>query len=108
MKKTLPKPPAHLQPETKRWWKDIVEGFELESHHLRLLQAACESWDRMQSARAVLDAQGVSYVDRFDAPRARPEVAVERDAKISFARLLRELGLDAAPGPDAPRPHPLH
>jgi phage terminase small subunit len=102
--KNLPKPPAHLQKATKLWWKTIVADFELESHHLRLLQAACESWDRLQAARIVLDRDGVSYVDRFGAPRARPEVAVERDAKVSFARLVRELNLDSAPGPDAPRP----
>jgi len=102
--KSLPKPPAHLQKATKRWFSDIVAAYELESHHLRLLQAACESWDRLQAARVVLDRDGISYVDRFNAPRARPEVAVERDAKVSFARLVRELNLDGAPGPDAPRP----
>ena len=88
----------------RRIGADIVAAYELESHHLRLLQAACESWDRLQAARVVLDRDGISYVDRFNAPRARPEVAVERDAKVSFARLVRELNLDGAPGPDAPRP----
>ena len=106
--KTLPKPPAHLRVSTKKWWKTIVETFELESHHLRLLQAACESWDRMQAARAVLDRDGVSWTDRFGAPRARPEVAVERDAKVSFARLVRELNLDSAPGADLLRPPALN
>ena len=34
------------------------------------------------------------YIDRFKAPKARPEVAIERDASILFARLVRELDLD--------------
>jgi P27 family predicted phage terminase small subunit len=108
MSEKLPTPPLHLQPATKRWWKSIVETFDLESHHLRLLQAACESWDRMQAARAVLDEKGVTYQNRFGDPCARPEVAIERDAKVSFARLVRELNLDSAPGPDGPRPPALN
>lgn len=100
----LPLPPAHLLPETAAWWTSILRTFDLESGALRLLQLAAESWDRCQRARAVLDAEGTTYTDRFGAPRARPEVAVERDSRIAFARLLRELALDSVPMPDAPRP----
>ncbi|MEJ7714176.1 MAG: hypothetical protein WKF40_00095 [Thermoleophilaceae bacterium] len=46
---------------------------------------------------------GTTYTDRFGQPRARPEVNIERDARIAFARLLRELDLDGEPAPD-PRP----
>jgi hypothetical protein len=81
----------------------VVEEFELEEHHVKLLTLAAEAWDRGQQARAVLDAEGISYVDRFGAPRSRPEVAVERDSRIAFARLLRELDLDVDTRPD-PRP----
>jgi phage terminase small subunit len=107
-KNELPKPPSHLTPASKSWWQVVVENFELEPHHLKLLQAAAESWDRLQSARAVLDKEGISYLDRFGAPRARPEVAVERDAKIAFARLVRELRLDDIPPPEAARPPALN
>lgn len=103
----IPKAPKHLRPATKRWWREVVETFDLESHHLRLLQAAAESWDRLQGAREVLDKNGVSYVDRFGAPRARPEVAVERDSRVAFARLCRELRLDDVPPPDVERPPSL-
>jgi hypothetical protein len=41
------------------------------------------------------------YVDRFQQPRARPEISIERDSRIAFARLVRELALDLAP-PDEP------
>ena len=34
------------------------------------------------------------YIDRFNAPKARPEVAIKRDASILFDRLVRELDLD--------------
>ena len=63
----------------------------------RLLTACAESWDRLQQAREALAANGLTYLDRYGAPRSRPEVAIERDSRIAFARLLRQLDLDAGP-----------
>lgn len=79
-------------------------GFELDAHHVRLLQLAAESWDRGQQAREALGKHGITFTDRFGAPHARPEVAIERDARIAFARLLRELALDVDPPADARPP----
>lgn len=92
-----PEAPKHLRPPTRQWWRSIVRDFELESHHLRLLRLCCESWDRCQEAREVLAKEGLTYDDRFGQPRSRPEVAIERDSRVSFARLLRELALDVEP-----------
>lgn len=89
-----PKPPKHLKTATRRWWASIVEEYVLEPHHLRLLTAASEAWDRMLDARAALKRHGLTYEDRHGAPRPRPEVAIERDSRIAFARMLREVGLD--------------
>jgi hypothetical protein len=66
------------------------------------LQAAAEAWDRLQEARARLAKDG-TYVEGRYGLRAHPAVAVEKDSKTLFARLLRELDLDGEPGPD-PRP----
>jgi P27 family predicted phage terminase small subunit len=88
------KPPAHLKPATKRWFKHVCEQFELEQHHVRLLTMACEAWDRAVESREALAAKGLTYDDRFGQPHARPEVAIERDSRIAFARLTRELCLD--------------
>lgn len=97
-----PKPPGHLRAETRRWWASVVEDFVLEPHHVRLLTLAAEAWDRCWQAREALAEHGITYTDRFGSPKARPEVAVERDSKIAFARLLRELNLDID-SPDEPR-----
>jgi hypothetical protein len=86
--------PPHLRPETASWWQTVVTEFELEPHHLRLLRLACEAWDRGQEAREAIAQHGSVFVDRFGQPRARPEIAIERDSRISFARMLRELALD--------------
>jgi len=82
----------------------VVDDFELEPHHVRLLTLAAESWDRCTQAREALAEHGLTYTDRFDQPRARPEVAVERDSRIAFARLVRELALDVDEPAEGSRP----
>jgi phage terminase small subunit len=99
------KPPKHLRTTTKRWWSQVNADYALADHHRRILTLACEAWDRAQQAREALEAAGsLTYEDRFAAPRARPEVAMERDARIGFARLVRELALDDDDMPDVRPP----
>ena len=96
------KPPKHLIPTTKRWWSAVVADYDLEDHHIKLLTLAAESWDRCREAREAIQREGLTFLDRFGAPHARPEVAVERDSRIAFARILRELALDVNhPGDDS-------
>lgn len=97
-------PPAHLRPDTAAWWQAVASDYALEAHHLRILTLAAEAWDRGVEAREAIARHGTVYVDRFDQPRARPEVAIERDSRIAFARLVRELALDIDPPDEAGRP----
>ncbi|MCC6228522.1 MAG: P27 family phage terminase small subunit [Phycisphaerales bacterium] len=97
-------PPAHLRPASSAWFREVVAEFALESHHLHLLALACEALDRAADAREAIARHGAVYVDRYGQPRARPEVGIERDSRIAFARLLRELGLDVEGPSEAPRP----
>jgi P27 family predicted phage terminase small subunit len=99
-------PPKHLKPETAAWYAHITSEYELESHHYKLLIKACEAHDRGEEARLAIAEHGLVYEDRFGAPKTRPEVAVERDSRISFARLCREIGMDLAP-PAESRPNAL-
>lgn len=96
MKKAQEKPgkQGHLKAETHEWWQDLQREYVLEPHHIRLLTLAAEAWDRCQQAREVIDREGLTYVDRFGSPKSRPEIAIERDARLAFARLIRELNLD--------------
>jgi phage terminase small subunit len=80
-----------------------VADYQLEEHHLRLLTLAAEAWDRAQMARATILEHGAFFHDRHGSPRPHPALAVERDSRIAFARLVRELDLDGEPLPD-PRP----
>lgn len=101
------KAPAHLKPKTRDWFESVCDGYVLEEHHLRLLTLASEAWDRCEAAREVIDRDGMTYIDRFEASRVRPEVAIERDSRLAFARLIRELDLDTEATPDTPRPPAL-
>lgn len=89
-------PPKHLRPSTRKWFEHVVESYELEQHHIRLLTLAAELWDRAEQAREALAEHGLVFTDRFGCPRSRPEIAVERDCRIAFARLIRELDLDVS------------
>ena len=71
-----PRAPSHLRPETARWFRNVLAEWELSEHHVRLLVIAAEAWDQAQLAREVLDREGATYLDRFQAPHARPEVKV--------------------------------
>jgi phage terminase small subunit len=105
-KSAVVKPPKHLRAATSQWFAEVVGEYELDSHHIRLLVKACESWDRSEQAREALLKHGLTYEDRFGAPHARPECAIERDSRLAFARLIREISLDVSP-PSESRPATL-
>jgi phage terminase small subunit len=93
-----PPAPAHLTEATRRWWAQIVKGWTLEAHHLRLLQVACESWDLAQTARAEMKRDGLT-VKTINGVKTHPAAAIARDARIVFVRTLREMNLDTEPAP---------
>jgi phage terminase small subunit len=108
MAKNELKPPDYLQFSTKKWWKDTVSRWVLEPHHIRLLTLAASSWDRAEQARELLAVHGLTYTDpKSGRPCSRPEVAVERDSRLAFARLIRELDLDLEPPKATSKPPAL-
>src|SRR5688572_21343919 len=101
--KTVHKAPDHLREPTRAWWESVMRDYVLEPHHVRLLTLAGEAWDRACESREALAKHGLTFIDRYDQPRLRPEFQAERDSRTSFCRCLRELGLDVAP-PEGARP----
>ena len=106
MKAKNPKAPAHLTEPTRAWWRSVVREYELQPHHMRLLQAAAECWDRLQEARELLARDGLVIEGREGGMRPHPAAAIERDSRIAFARLIRELDLDVD-SPSSPRMAPV-
>ena len=97
-------PPRHLAAPTRAWWRALVGRWELEEHHIRLLTLAAEAWDRGQQARRVVSKDGLTTDTRDGGVKLHPAVRVEQDARIAFARLIRELDLDVNPPKEASRP----
>ena len=93
--------PTDLSPASTAWVADIVDHFEIDPHHERLLTLAAQAWDRCQEARALLDKDGIIIGGREGGSRAHPAVAVERDSRAAFAALVKQLQLD---GDDDKRP----
>jgi phage terminase small subunit len=64
-----------------------VAKLELDKHHLQLLEAACQAWDRMMQARAALAEHGLTYIDAkgdFAFPFPRRQSC--KDQPIAFRR----------------------
>ena len=99
-----PRAPRHLKSATRKWYEEIARDYEMDAHHYRLLAGAASAWDRAEAARKALSENGLTFLDRFNQPRARPECNIARDSMILFSRLLREIGLDAPNLPSVPRP----
>lgn len=95
--------PRHLSTESKKLYSHVIGSYDLPPHQLKTLRLACEALDRSTQAREVINEKGLTMLDRFEQEKPRPEVAIERDSRISYARLMRELYLeDVAPGSDLP------
>src|SRR5262249_42621521 len=95
------KAPAHLRPDTREWWVSVHQDYDLAEHHSRLLTMACEAWDRACEAREILAKDGIVIGGREAAVRPHPCIAIEREARLAFARLVAQLSLDAeAPAVD--------
>src|SRR2546426_3284424 len=91
------RPPTHLSPDAKRWWRLVLERYELQDQHLRLLQLAAEAWDRAAQARRILKRDGLAYRDDHGHPRKHPAVSLEEQARLAFPRVLRALSPDGEP-----------
>ena len=101
---TRPVAPGHLSLEARRMWLSVARNYEMEPQDIGVLTATMEAFDRYKQAGRVLDDKGLTYLDRFGAPHARPEVKAEVDYRTQFFRGIRELDLRGSPAmADLPR-----
>ena len=102
LKARTPKPPADLSEGSRVFWKQVVGGWELDAHHLAVLEIACKSWDRASEAAAAVAIEGAFFSDRHGNRKAHPGIAIELQSRKMFVACLRELGLDVK-APEPPR-----
>ena len=103
----LPATPRSLRTKGKALWKSVTAQFELEGYQLESLRLACEALDRIEDARLAIQKHGLVIEGRLGV-KANPACDVEKNNKTIFARLLREIGLDAILDAEATRPKPLY
>lgn len=99
--------PAHLRQQTAEWWRSVHKDYELEPHHVRLLTLAAEAWDRTTEAREAIAKDGLTVTTKDGGIKAHPAVGIERDSRLAFARLVRELDLDVDGPAESRRPPAL-
>jgi P27 family predicted phage terminase small subunit len=83
--------PEHLSDQSKDWWEGVLREFHLAPHQIKLLQAACESWDRAQEARRAIEEHGVVTKGRYGQVVANPAAVIEKESRALFARLIAQL-----------------
>ncbi len=90
-----PKPPKHLSSASKRWFRSVVDEWEMSPTDVKVLVLACQALDRAEAARQTLATEGEFYRDEIkDVIRAHPAVLVARDMTTLAARLIKDLRLD--------------
>jgi phage terminase small subunit len=92
LKPADPDMPLDLSDDMRAWWGRVTAEYNLEVHELCLLATACRAHDRMEQARKIIAREGLT-VDGQYGPRAHPCVSIERDSRLAFARLIRDLKL---------------
>jgi P27 family predicted phage terminase small subunit len=86
--------PAHLSPEARSLWARMSGEFVLDdAAAVALLRVACEAFDRAESARQLLQSEGMAIRDRFGQSKPNPMLAVERDARAQLISAIRALRL---------------
>jgi phage terminase small subunit len=73
----------------------VAQTWELEQHHLRILQAAGEAWDQAQAARAAVAVDGLTVATADGGRKAHPLLTTATVARTQFASLVAALDLDA-------------
>lgn len=100
------KAPSHLSKAAQGIFKGLVTEYGISDvAGLRILQAACESWDRAAAARREIDRAGMVVLDKNNQAKSHPLLTVERDNRAAFLQALKSLNLDLEPlhsGPGRP------
>jgi len=106
-----PKAPQHMPKYSPGWmaWHRILDTYVLEDpEQLLLLEQACECLNRIQQAREAIEQDGPFVRDRFSQIKEHPGQKTERDNKVLFTRIVRELNLSLDLPEEYSRPKRLY
>ena len=93
-KQTTRRPPAHLGEAGSRWFRETVKQFDFTSEpEWELVAQAAQTLDRLADCREQLARDGLTVATGQGGRKPHPALNAERDNKVLFARLCRELRL---------------
>ncbi|MFI5670467.1 hypothetical protein [Streptomyces sp. NPDC051704] len=95
---SLPEPPDGLGRRSARLWEDIVEGQELRTDELRVLEDACREVDLIERMHAELQGAPLVVKGSMGQDVANPLVQELRQHRALVARLLGSLKLSDEDG----------
>ncbi len=81
-------PPKDLSRAAKDWHRRLTTEFEIQDEAgLLLLETAMRAYDRAETARALLERDGVTIADRWGQTKPHPAAAIERDARSGLCQV---------------------
>lgn len=92
--------PDYIQENGQKWLKKLFLEYSFDKSEIETCFQAAGCLDRIAQAQQAIMEHGLLQEDRHGMLKVNPGVLVERDNKILFARLCRELGVT---GPDDSR-----
>lgn len=101
----MPKIPEFLAETGKKWAKKVLKDFKFDPHEIDAVFLAAGCLDRIADAQEAIKKHGSVIENRHHELKANPAIGTERDNKVLFARLCRELRLfeGGTPDPRIPR-----
>ncbi|MGJ6121150.1 terminase [Mycolicibacterium sp. Y3] len=93
MGKKPPAAPAAMKVAGRRLWNASVDAFDFDEHELALREA-CRTLDSLDDLQAAVDRDGV-VVESPQGMKAHPALVEVRQQRITYARLIAQLGIPA-------------
>jgi hypothetical protein len=92
--------PSHLDTQERDLFTTIVANYRLRDEvSLKILEEGLTSLQRARKAREQIDAEGLTFVDKFGQPRLHPACNVERDSRAAALAAFRQLNLELPRSP---------
>ncbi len=88
------RPPKHLRRRGCELWRVITSNFSLAPHHTPILRTLCETADRLETCRARLSKEGLTFKDKWGQLKPHPLVAAELAYRNQLTTIYGTLGLD--------------
>ena len=105
---TPSRPPSHLGPDGRAFYRKITQEWEQADHEALLLIAACEQIDIVTACRENIAADGLQITTAKGVQKENPAAATMRQATRLIQSLVRQMDLTEDP-PEAykgrVRPH---